>query len=907
MRKKKILFIIISCILVLSIVLGVGIYFIKKNNKPPHSGDDEDNTQEENYTLQKVKNVDADNSSNISSWEEIPIVSQELLDRGIQGGEGAQWPLCIAGDNVDGKLIFYGTDVGGIFKSTDGGNTWYKSNKGLYSHGICDIQIDPNNRNRVVAFGVNGGRTSYTTGMYYSLDAGETWNFSKHFPINGHRNTIEDLAYDPTSYSSQLGGSSILYLSLIEKLDITTSVLTDDNKGLYKSTDGGVTWSQINKDLGDSIVKVDNQGNVYCGNSNGLFVSKDKGETFINILQDNVTGLDVVDNKAYILVNQQPNSNNIPTYAKIYIYENNNLNLHTTLTGGTSSDPDAGNTHLISENWQWHYVKGGSDDKCLYHFSSDVHKVYNIKVSPINTNNMVIVMTNSLYWESASHTVLYSNDGGNTFNISTPNKLKVDENKDYNMLPYSNRRMNFYWSYADENTVFDFENDWLSVSRDAGKSFYWNSNGINGIMCGGKFNFNLYNNNIMYFGSQDYCGALTVDGGKTWKYLNLSKDNPLNDSANIYGGYGASENVLFGVFAPRNSSERYVTVSFDAGETNNIVIDDNHKITKGYIRPDGVSRMMEQASYSSYQSMKDKNILFCANLKSSDMGQNWSPMSGVTGVYAHDNITGQLYGINDTLGQVVTSADDGETWNVVAESTDICPWWNNAYISDLAFDSVNKIIYVTCQWKALFKIYVNDNNRVEEITHNIPTSYTDKDSYIGEGLGTDTYFQHRLTTVAVDPNNTNIVYAGGANYKYRADASTFRSCDGGKTFYVINANNTNSIVTGIQGGAEPLCLRVNPSTGDLWVAGNCLGFSKLSAPYETSLSGLNNYHKVKIIDSINNENYYLYVYNNRRITVDDIVKTGFVFDGLYIDKSCTTRYNQLVTSDIVLYLKLKSA
>lgn len=67
------------------------------------------------------------------------------------------------------------------------------------------------------------------------------------------------------------------------------------------------------------------------------------------------------------------------------------------------------------------------------------------------------------------------------------------------------------------------------------------------------------------------------------------------------------------------------------------------------------------------------------------------------------------------------------------------------------------------------------------------------------------------------------------------------------------------------------------------------------------------YHKVKIIDSSNNEKYYLYVYNNRKIIVDDIVKTGFVFDGLYIYKSCTTRYDQLVTSDIVLYLKLKSA
>ena len=879
-KKTSFIAIFLIIITVLSVFLAVFVI----NRKPK-------------YVLQQVANVDENNESNISSWQEVPIVSSDILEKTGSAGEGGQWPLCIAGDSDDSSLIFYGTDVGGIFKSTDGGKSFKKANIGLFSHGICDIQVDPNNKQRVVCFGVNANKLSYTTGMYYSLDAGESWNFSQHFNIFGHRNTIEDLAYDPTSYDSALGGSSVIYLSLIEKYDSSDSVLTDEEKGLYKSADGGKTWQRINSELGDCLVKVDNLGRVFCGNYNGLFVSTNKGESFEKLLDENVTGLDVVGNQAYILINSQPNSDNIPTFVKIYNY-GTSLNLVNTLTGGTQDDPNAGNTHLISESWQWHYIKGGMDTKYLYHFSADAHKVYNLKVSPVNPNNMVLVYTNTLYYENASNTVLYSTDGGQSFNITTPNKLKTGDNADYHFLPYANRRMNFYWSMLDENTVFDFENDWLSKSVDAGKTFYTNSNGINGIMCGGKFNFNVYDNSLMYFGSQDYFGAVTTDYGKTWKFVNLTTNNPLNDSANIYGGYAASKDILFGVFAPRNHRERYLTISYDGGETANFVLDENHKITEGYVRADGVSRMMEQASYSSYQSPINKNILFCANLRSDDFGQTWQSMQGVTGVYASNFKNGTLYGINDTLGHVVQSIDNGQSWQVVCNSTDLKRWWNNTYISDLAYDETNNILYVTCQWNSLFKIYLNEQNRVEEISQNIPSSFVD--STMKDKIGSETFFEHRLTTVAVDPNNTNIIYVGGANYKYRAESSLFRSCDGGQTFQTINVNNANSITHGVQGGSEPLCIRVNKSTGELWSAGNCLGFSKLSAPYETAESKQQPTHKVEIVDVSTNKTTYLLVYDNRKVAISQLFKEDY---SLYLDKNCSQKFNGTIKTDIVLYAK----
>ena len=118
-KKTSFIAIFLIIITVLSVFLAVFVI----NRKPK-------------YVLQQVANVDENNESNISSWQEVPIVSSDILEKTGSAGEGGQWPLCIAGDSDDSSLIFYGTDVGGIFKSTDGGKSFKKANIGLFSHGI---------------------------------------------------------------------------------------------------------------------------------------------------------------------------------------------------------------------------------------------------------------------------------------------------------------------------------------------------------------------------------------------------------------------------------------------------------------------------------------------------------------------------------------------------------------------------------------------------------------------------------------------------------------------------------------------------------------------------------------------------------------------------------------------------
>ena len=138
--------------------------------------------------------IDADNTKGTSYWKNIPIVSKELLETEevTIGGEGCQWPLSMA-TSSDGKYLFYGTDVGGLYRSTDNGKTWDKSMKNYTASGAADIIVDPNNSNRVIVFGVNG-TPQYTTGIYLSEDGGETWQFKQNFMISGYRDVTENMA-----------------------------------------------------------------------------------------------------------------------------------------------------------------------------------------------------------------------------------------------------------------------------------------------------------------------------------------------------------------------------------------------------------------------------------------------------------------------------------------------------------------------------------------------------------------------------------------------------------------------------------------------------------------------------------------------------------------------------------------
>jgi hypothetical protein len=179
-------------------------------------------------------------------------------------------------------------------------------------------------------------------------------------------------------------------------------------------------------------------------------------------------------------------------------------------------------------------------------------------------------------------------------------------------------------------------------------------------------------------------------------------------------------------------------------------------------------------------------------------------MPGCDGVY-----TASPAGVRDLYGKkgndVVKSADKGASWTKVVTIT--------GGFNDLAYDHVRNIVYVVSE----DKLKKFQNGVVSEVT-NLPK---------------DQYGSQRVMTVAVDPVDPAVVYAGNAKNIYAASNALVRSNDAGANW--TNLTATTALGSTTPGGPhEVSCVRVHPTTREAWVGTVCYGFWKIDAPGTTS-------------------------------------------------------------------------
>jgi len=137
----------------------------------------------------------------------------------------------LAVDPSHRNIWYVATAGGGVWKTTTAGTTWKPIFDGEGSYSIGCVTLDPNDPLVVwVGSGENNAQrsVSYGDGVYKSLDGGETWQNV------GLKNSehIGKIVIDPRD-------SNVVYVA-------AQGPLWNDggDRGLYKTVDGGKTWTQ---------------------------------------------------------------------------------------------------------------------------------------------------------------------------------------------------------------------------------------------------------------------------------------------------------------------------------------------------------------------------------------------------------------------------------------------------------------------------------------------------------------------------------------------------------------------------------------------------------------------------------------------------------------------------------------
>ena len=227
----------------------------------------------------------------VSSASDLDSNIRALKWRNIGPFRGGR-SVAVAGV-VNNPLTYYmGTTGGGVWKTNDAGGTWQNISDGFFktgSVGAVDVsESDPN----VVFVGMGehaprGVMTSYGDGVYKSTDAGKTW---KKMGLDLTRQ-IANIRIHPTH-------PDVVYVAAQGALAAPTA-----DRGVYRSTDGGVSWKKVlyvdeNTGCSDLSMDMNNPRILYAamwehrrlpweiksgGKGSGLYKSTDGGDTWTKL------------------------------------------------------------------------------------------------------------------------------------------------------------------------------------------------------------------------------------------------------------------------------------------------------------------------------------------------------------------------------------------------------------------------------------------------------------------------------------------------------------------------------------------------------------------------------------------------------------------------------------------------
>jgi photosystem II stability/assembly factor-like uncharacterized protein len=589
---------------------------------------------------------------------------------------------------------------GGIYKSTDGGNTWKKIMKGLPENLVqAHVAVAPSSPNTLyVVFSTtqpNAYGTGTGMGLYRSDDGGENW-------INSS---------DDGRPEAKIGGGDLPEIAVGPQ---NAETIYSTSIVFWRSTNGGKTWTGIKGAPGG-----DDYQNVWINplHPEILLVTSDQG-----------AAISVNGGQTYSSWYNQPT-------AQLYHVSADNAFPYNVYSG----QQESGSVGIVSRgndggiNFRdWHPVGAEEygyvapdplDPNIIYggkisRYDKRTGQVQNITPEAVRSDKYRFVRTEPVVFSPidphslffAGNVLFKTRDGGNTWQVISPDLTRESWDVPLSVGIYSTpelksmpRRGVIYTvapSYKDINTIWCGTDDGLiQLTKDGGKLWKdvtpstitsWNKISI---IDAGHFDVNTAYaavNKIRLDDMHPYIYK-THDGGKTWIKI---VDGLPGDPINVVREDPKQKGLLFA------GSERAVYVSFDDGEhwqplrmnmpatsIRDLIVKDDDIIVathgRGFWIMDAISSLRQIASQKNQGSVLFKpsttyrvrwNLNTDTPLPPEEPAGENPPDGAVIDYYLASNVREVVLEIKDAKGNLIRRYSSNDTLYKVPE-VDIPLYW----------------------------------------------------------------------------------------------------------------------------------------------------------------------------------------------------------------------------------------
>ncbi len=722
------------------------------------------------------------------------LLSAALLFVGTNGVSSAQWMNIGPGGGSDlqsiavhptnSDIAYVGGDIEGIFKTTDGGQTWSSVNNNLATgpwtpdvYWTNQIVFDQSDASYNTLF--------YCTavGMFRTTDGGASW--TNIFP--GTVATSDDLT---STYSVGQNPSNM------SELYVGT-----EGKGVFKSTDSGATWSKLTTPVPDAATvygtQVATNGMVFIGSTEGVYSSSDGGSSWTSgnsgLPHTTVWNLKLVESSG-----QRTLFATLPT-------QGTEGQLSSFRGGIFRSTDDGANWTDISSD-----LPRMQSDGLFYYF-------WKFTVDKSNPNSMFIGTSVSFPEEGAGAWedwgVYHTTDGGAHWNRSdtSVNLAWMDDA----FLP-ERHALVLAMAPSDSNVIY-WGRDWMNRTTDGGQNWTqiysehmgnaWKGTGFELMMVEGV-TFDPTNSSTVYVGYDDMGPFRSDDHATSFVRMDAKMDP--------YDGDDAGKDIEVD---PSNGDvymSRYDGIG-SAAQSNYSLGSVWHSTNRGMMwtrRSTGLPAGRPDLVLDPVAGSPGNRTLYCASYgntiyKTTDSGNSWTASGSGLGsdadkvweVQLNPNNRNELYaGINafGAGGGLYKSTDSGGSWTKLTSF----PAFD---VLTIDYDGATNTLYVG----ATDNFDFNSDGGL----------YRSSDG----GLTWTKIFDHtRVSDVEIDPADSNTIYAASQPW-YEVwlpgvSPGVYKTTDGGGSWSNITGNISHTFIDVLKiNPDEPSQLFVGTGGGGLWV------------------------------------------------------------------------------------------